>query len=74
MNAVGRADAVGMILSDVGYVWGAAQGMGGWSEMARLGEWTKEDWLVNILTWPFVLCRVWVVLFARDGQATKKRI
>lgn len=53
---------MGMLLSDVCYTHSCAQAVGGWSEWVKIGEWTAEDWMVTVTTWPFVLARVAIVL------------
>lgn len=52
---------VAMLLSDAAYCHSCAQGVGGWSEWIKVGNWTAEEWVVTITTWPFVFARLAIV-------------
>ncbi|KAI5359002.1 hypothetical protein Slin14017_G099040 [Septoria linicola] len=53
---------VAILLSDALYTHSMAQAVGGWAEWAVLSNWTTNDWVAAITTWPFVLTRVAIVL------------
>lgn len=59
-----------ILLSDILYTHSCAEAVGGWTEWFKLSNWTMEDWLVTLTTWPFVLIRVAIVLGIghRDGR------
>jgi hypothetical protein len=51
-----------MLFSDLAYCHSCAQALGGWAVWIRVAEWTTEEWLVVVLTLPFVLARLFIVL------------
>ncbi|KAL9534354.1 hypothetical protein SMMN14_02153 [Sphaerulina musiva] len=51
-----------ILLSDALYTHSMAQAVGGWAQWAVLSNWTLNDWVAAITTWPFVLTRVAIVL------------
>lgn len=53
--------SIGMLLSDVAYCHSCAQGVGGWAEWVKVANWTTDEWIVTITTWPFVLARLAIV-------------
>ncbi|KAK4553891.1 hypothetical protein LTR86_009066 [Recurvomyces mirabilis] len=59
---VWRLLCMGMLLSDLAYTHSVAQALGGWDVWLKVWEWTSEDWVVTITTWPFVLARVGIAL------------
>jgi len=52
----------GMLLSDLCYCHSCAQAVGGWSEWAKVGDWTAGDWMVLVTTFSPMLVRILVVL------------
>ncbi|CAK4022314.1 hypothetical protein CBER1_04487 [Lecanosticta acicola] len=52
----------GILFSDALYTHSIAQAAGGWTEWFKVGNWSVEDWLVGVTTWPFVLTRLAIVL------------
>ena len=60
---------MGMLLSDVLYCHSCAQALGGWSVWLKVWQWTVEDWVVTVTTWPFMLARIAILL----GIGTKAR-
>ena len=61
---------MGMLVSDVFYVWSLAQAVGGWAVWVRLGEWEGAEWVAMVGTVPFVVVRVCIVLGVgvREGR------
>ena len=59
---VWRLLCFGMLLSDVMYCHSCAEALGGWNVWLRVAEWTVEDWVVTLSTWPFVFVRLAIVL------------
>jgi hypothetical protein len=51
-----------MLLSDLAYIHSVAEALGGWHEWLQVQNWTAEDWVVTITTYPFVLSRIAIVL------------
>lgn len=52
---------IGILLSDALYSHSLAQALGGWSKWIVLADWTGQDWLVAITTFPFILTRIAIV-------------
>ena len=65
---------MGMLLSDLAYCHSCAQAVGGWGVWLVVANWTAEDWLVNLMTWPFVLARCAIVfgIGRKDVEAGKR--
>ncbi|KAK3337999.1 hypothetical protein B0H65DRAFT_445931 [Neurospora tetraspora] len=61
---------VGMLLSDAGYSWSVIQGLGGWSQWIKIGEWEASDWTLMLATLPLAVVRVLVLL--QSAAATRK--
>ena len=59
---VWRLICMGMLLSDIAYCHSCAQALGGWDQWLIVANWTMEDWVVTITTWPFVIARIAIVL------------
>lgn len=55
---VWRLLCMGMLLSDLAYCHSVAQGIGGWTVWLNVFAWTKDDWMVTLTTWPFVITRL----------------
>lgn len=53
---------MGILLSDALYSHSLAQALGGWSSWIVLSDWSGQDWLVAITTFPFILTRIAIVL------------
>ncbi|KAK3486102.1 uncharacterized protein B0T23DRAFT_246072 [Neurospora hispaniola] len=58
---------VGMLLSDAGYSWSVIQGVGGWSQWIKVGEWEASDWTLFWATVPLAVIRVLVLLQSMAG-------
>lgn len=52
---------MGILLSDALYSHSLAQALGGWSKWIVLADWTAQDWVVAITTFPFILTRIAIV-------------
>ena len=52
----------GILMCDAFYTHSTAMAVGGWAEWLTLGKWTGQDWVAAVMTWPFVLTRVAIVL------------
>lgn len=59
---------IGILLSDALYSHSLAQALGGWAKWAVLPDWTGQDWLVAITTFPFILTRIAIVLGVGSKQ------
>lgn len=57
-----RVLCLGMLLSDIPFMFSMAQGVGGWDHFFNLAEWTVEDWVATASTAPMVLTRIFIVL------------
>ena len=57
-----RLLCMGMLLSDIAYCHSCAEAVGGWSAWLVVSDWTVEDWVVAITTWPFLMVRFAIVL------------
>lgn len=64
---------VGMLLSDVFFCHSAALAVGGYRELVDLANYTAQDWLVCVTTWPFVMARVAFLLGLGLSSAKSKR-
>ncbi|KAK4611736.1 hypothetical protein CLAFUW4_12741 [Fulvia fulva] len=53
---------MGILLCDALYTHSTAMAVGGWSEWLTFGKWTGQDLIAAVMTWPFVLTRVAIVL------------
>lgn len=62
---------MGMLLSDLAYMHSVAQGVGGWAEWVNVLHWTSDDWTVTIMTLPFVLARLVIVLGVGAKRTSK---
>ena len=56
-----RLLCMGILLSDIAYCHSCAEAVGGWGEWVRLANWTMDDWIVTVTTWPFVFARLAIV-------------
>lgn len=68
---------MGMLLSDLLYIHSCAQAVGGWYEWLRVWNWTPEDWALTVVTWPFPLIRIGVILGAvgrREREVDKHQL
>ena len=59
---------VGMLLSDAGHSWAMIQGLGGWSQWIKIGEWVTSDWNLFLTSLPFAVVRVLVLLQSPAGK------
>jgi hypothetical protein len=57
-----RCLCAAMLMSDLMYCHSIAQAVGGWGEWVVLANWMREDWIAAVMTWPFVLARVAILL------------
>ncbi|EME40306.1 hypothetical protein DOTSEDRAFT_74939 [Dothistroma septosporum NZE10] len=65
---VWRYLCMGILCCDAFYTQSTAMAVRGWGEWLDLGKWTAQDLVAAVMTWPFVLTRVAIVL----GVGVKK--
>lgn len=72
---VWRLLCMGMLLSDLAYCHSCAEAVGGWEKWLVLSDWTVEDWVVAVTTWPFLLARLGIVfgIGASEGARNVKK-
>ncbi|KAK3398345.1 hypothetical protein B0T20DRAFT_410861 [Sordaria brevicollis] len=63
---------VGMLLSDAGHNWSMVQGLGGWNQWAKVGEWKASDWTLFLSTTPLMLVRI-LILLQSSGKRRQAR-
>lgn len=51
-----------ILCSDVLYSHSLAQALGGWANWIVGSEWTGQDWMVAITTFPFIFTRIAIIL------------
>lgn len=63
---------IGMLLSDVAYSWSVVQGLGGWENWVKVGEWCLSDWTLLLSTVPLAVVRV-LILLEGHPETVKRR-
>lgn len=63
-----------MLMSDALYTHSCAEAVGGWGTWLMVSDWTRDDWIVFVTTWPFVLSRLTIMLgFGLKGRSESER-
>ncbi|KAK1783063.1 hypothetical protein QBC45DRAFT_400653 [Copromyces sp. CBS 386.78] len=57
----------GMLLSDAAYSWSVIEGLGGWSQWIKIGDWEASDWTLFWSTVPLAVVRLLVLLQSTAG-------
>ncbi|KAF2769702.1 hypothetical protein EJ03DRAFT_350976 [Teratosphaeria nubilosa] len=61
-----------MLMSDLLYCHSVAEAVGGWQAWLVVADWTVEDWIATVTTWPFVLTR-FAILFDVGLREAKQK-
>lgn len=65
---------VSMLLSDAGHNWSMVQGLGGWSQWVKVGEWEASDWTLFLSTTPLMVVRILVLLQSSGRRRTENLV
>lgn len=58
-----------ILISDAFYAHSLAEAVGGWGAFFVLSDWTAQDWLAAITTWPFLAARISIAIGMWDGKS-----